>query len=181
MILIAAGSKSAIEEISQIVSDKDSPKDSDGLCELLNYKDQLGHSPIGIACQRDYLELVKFLLQSGARLDTELKSPELNPEIPIIIAARCGHLELVKFFMGRHKYKQEVIQEMLTVSPDHKTSSGIKNFLGMTAESRMTNGSERSVSPIVLPPNLTGKKSFSCCGGSNKSSSKISPIKILGT
>jgi hypothetical protein len=120
-------------------------------------------------------------------LDTELKSIKLNPEIPIITAARCGHLELVKFFMSRDKYKQEVIQEMLTVSLDYKTSSWIKNLLSMTgesrrtADSRMTNGSERSVSPIILPPELTRKKSFSCCGGSNKSSSKIAPIKILGT
>jgi ankyrin repeat protein len=169
-----------------MVSDKDSPKDSDGLCELLNYKDQFGWNPIGIACQRGYLGLVKFLLESGLRLDTELKSPELNPEIPIITAARCWHLELVKFFMNRDKYKQEVIQELLTVSPDYKTSSGIKILLGMTGESmktadlRMTNGSERSVSPIILPPELTRKKSFSCCDGSNKSRSKIAPIKILG-
>jgi hypothetical protein len=120
-------------------------------------------------------------------LDTELKSIELNPEIPIITAARCGHLELVKFFMGRDKYKQEVIQEMLTVSPDYKTSSGIKNLLSMTGESRrtrdsrMTNGSERSVSTIILLPKMTRKESISCCGGCNKSSNKIAPIKILGT
>lgn len=170
-----------------MVSDKDSPKDSDGLCELLNYKDQFGRNPICIACQRGYLGLVKFLLESGARLDTEFKSPELIPEIPIITAARCRHLELDKFFMDRDKYKQEVIQKMLMVSPDYKTSSGIKNMLGMTresrrtADSRMTNGSERRVSPIILPPELTRKKSFSCCGGSSKSSSKIAPIKILGT
>jgi ankyrin repeat protein len=170
-----------------MVSDRDSQKDFDELCELLNYKDQFGRNPIGIASQRGYLGLVKFLLESGARLDTELKSPELNLEIPIITAARCGHLELVKFFMDRDKYKQKVIQEMLTVSPDYKTSSGIKNLLGMTGESRRTvdsrktNGSERSVSPIILPPELKRKKSFSCCGGSNISSSKIVPIKILGT
>jgi hypothetical protein len=60
MSLIAAGFKSVIEEISQIVSDKVSPKDSNGLCELMNYKDQFGRSLIGIAFQMDHLELVKF-------------------------------------------------------------------------------------------------------------------------
>jgi ankyrin repeat protein len=63
--------------------------------EDLNLPDNAGNSPLQIAALEGYVDIVKFLLEKGADVDTR----NIDKETPLIDAVENGHLEVVKLLL----------------------------------------------------------------------------------
>lgn len=63
--------------------------------EDLNLPDNAGNSPLQIAALEGFADIVKFLLEKGADVDTR----NIDKETPLIDAVENGHLEVVKLLL----------------------------------------------------------------------------------
>lgn len=125
--LCAIGSPKALVRIKKIIPQSKGfySRDSTDESHILSKKDRFGRRPLNIACQNGNLDIVKYLIDSGSKLDTEFrqlenqkKSIELitdfpskfkKNELPIITASRWGHYDIVSYLQGIFDYKVEVI------------------------------------------------------------------------
>jgi ankyrin repeat protein len=64
--------------------------------EDLNLPDNAGNSPLQIAALEGFIDIVKFLLEKGADVDTR----NIDKETPLIDALENGHLEVVKLLLS---------------------------------------------------------------------------------
>ena len=64
--------------------------------EDLNLPDNAGNSPLQIASLEGFADIVKFLLEQGAEVDTR----NIDKETPLIDAVENGHLEVVKLLLA---------------------------------------------------------------------------------
>jgi ankyrin repeat protein len=63
--------------------------------EDLNLPDNAGNTPLQIASLEGFVDIVRFLLQSGAEVDTR----NIEKDTPLIDAVENGHLEVVKLLL----------------------------------------------------------------------------------
>lgn len=63
----------------------------------INAQDELGWTPLALACRRGVIELVEMLLDNGARIDIGTGEGEL----PVQIAERCGNDDVVTLLISR--------------------------------------------------------------------------------
>ena len=63
--------------------------------EDLNVPDNAGNSPLQIAALEGFVDIVRFLLEKGAQVD----SRNIDKETPLIDAVENGHLEVVKLLL----------------------------------------------------------------------------------
>ena len=61
----------------------------------LNVPDNAGNTPLQIAALEGFLDIVRFLLEKGAEVDTR----NIDKESPLIDAVENGHLEVVKLLL----------------------------------------------------------------------------------
>lgn len=63
--------------------------------EDLNLPDNAGNTPLQIAALEGFVDIVRFLLEKGAEVDTR----NIDKETPLIDAVENGHLEVVKLLL----------------------------------------------------------------------------------
>jgi len=63
--------------------------------EDLNMADNAGNTPLQIAALEGFVEIVKFLLENGADVDTR----NIDHETPLIDAVENGHVEVIKLLL----------------------------------------------------------------------------------
>ena len=98
---------------------------------IVSKKDKFGRSPINIACQNGNLGVVKFLINQGCKLNTQiLEDTDLQEEIPFLTACRWNQLNIVSYLLKQKsaKYTAKEIKLGLQLTSSKQVRNIVKDY-----------------------------------------------------
>ncbi|CAI2380719.1 unnamed protein product [Moneuplotes crassus] len=108
----------------------------------LNKPDRGGRSLIHIACVRNCLNIVKFLLEKN--VDIDLKNPVFG-STPLAIAVQNGHYELTKYLLERgadflHEHNKSTVSQLANYQENDDVTKIVKEYVTKDANWKRRRG-----------------------------------------
>jgi ankyrin repeat protein len=104
-----------------------------------NKPNPTGYSPLYVACKNGNLKLAKLLVDFKANPYQDCKVKGTSVDSPLIVGARWGHLDVVKYLLNEEFYwEKKILQKALDETPNKSIREIIKSELRKRKQSSLT-------------------------------------------